>query len=374
MITIDGTFLKGKYKGTLLTASAQDANQQIFPLAFSVVDTENIESWKWFLQQLALQIPSTSDLAFVSDRSSSIAKAIAIVYPSATHYICNWHLKQNLKVQFRKESLLELFKKAYESYTVAEFNKYFDSICSINKNMGTYLMRAGIEKWARAHASTHRYNMMTSNNAESINSALRGCRWYPIVELLKYIREMMSKWFTDRRNDALNNCHELPSKLTLIIEEKCKQSGRYKVNPLNDYQLEVVGGQNAVIVDLMEKSCSCRFFDLEKIPCVHAIAAVIHKGLNIKNYVGSFYTNESWYLAYHETIYPELSQSEWDVPEEVKMQLCYPPIVRNQSGRKRIKRIRSLGEFKRRRPRHCRFCGSSAHTATTCKTTKALSR
>ncbi|KAA0052241.1 protein FAR1-RELATED SEQUENCE 3-like [Cucumis melo var. makuwa] len=35
--SIDGTSLKNKYRGTLLSASTPDANDQIFPLAFCVV-------------------------------------------------------------------------------------------------------------------------------------------------------------------------------------------------------------------------------------------------------------------------------------------------------------------------------------------------
>lgn len=50
VIVVDGTHLKGKYAGCLLTASAQDGNYQIFPLAIAVVDSENDASWEWFFQ------------------------------------------------------------------------------------------------------------------------------------------------------------------------------------------------------------------------------------------------------------------------------------------------------------------------------------
>ncbi|KAA0067592.1 protein FAR-RED ELONGATED HYPOCOTYL 3-like [Cucumis melo var. makuwa] len=43
-ISIDGTSMKNKYDGTLLSASTLDANDQIFPLAFYVVDSENDSS------------------------------------------------------------------------------------------------------------------------------------------------------------------------------------------------------------------------------------------------------------------------------------------------------------------------------------------
>ena len=39
-MSIDGTHFYGKYKGKLLIAVATDANNEIFPLAFTVVDDE----------------------------------------------------------------------------------------------------------------------------------------------------------------------------------------------------------------------------------------------------------------------------------------------------------------------------------------------
>ena len=47
IISVDGTFLKCKFGGILLTASSQDGNNQIFPLAFAIVDSENDVSWTW---------------------------------------------------------------------------------------------------------------------------------------------------------------------------------------------------------------------------------------------------------------------------------------------------------------------------------------
>ncbi|KAA0058851.1 protein FAR-RED ELONGATED HYPOCOTYL 3-like [Cucumis melo var. makuwa] len=44
VISIDGTSLKNKYGGTLLSAPTPDANDQIFPPAFYVMDSENDSS------------------------------------------------------------------------------------------------------------------------------------------------------------------------------------------------------------------------------------------------------------------------------------------------------------------------------------------
>ena len=42
---VNDTFFKCKFSGILLTYSSQDSNNQIFPLAFAIVDSENDASW-----------------------------------------------------------------------------------------------------------------------------------------------------------------------------------------------------------------------------------------------------------------------------------------------------------------------------------------
>jgi hypothetical protein len=45
IICIDGTFLTGEYKGTILTAMEVDSNNQLLPLAIAFAEGENGNSW-----------------------------------------------------------------------------------------------------------------------------------------------------------------------------------------------------------------------------------------------------------------------------------------------------------------------------------------
>ena len=46
---LDGCHLKGPYRGILLAAIGVDANLQFYPLAYAIVETENMETWRWFI-------------------------------------------------------------------------------------------------------------------------------------------------------------------------------------------------------------------------------------------------------------------------------------------------------------------------------------
>ncbi|XP_021761420.1 uncharacterized protein LOC110726274 [Chenopodium quinoa] len=72
VICIDGTHLYGKYKGTLLVATSVDANFQVFPLAFALVEGENTSSWSWFLGCIRVHVTQRDGLCVISDRHPGI--------------------------------------------------------------------------------------------------------------------------------------------------------------------------------------------------------------------------------------------------------------------------------------------------------------
>ena len=70
IICLDGTHIKTKYGGQLLTAVGIDANDGIFPIAMVVVEVECYSSWKWFLTTLKddLNVINTSPFTIMSDK------------------------------------------------------------------------------------------------------------------------------------------------------------------------------------------------------------------------------------------------------------------------------------------------------------------
>ena len=42
--SVDATFLTGKYKGQILTAIATDGNNQVLPVAYTFVESENTDN------------------------------------------------------------------------------------------------------------------------------------------------------------------------------------------------------------------------------------------------------------------------------------------------------------------------------------------
>ena len=59
-IALDGTFLKIRFIQTLIQAVTIDANNQILPLAYAVIESENTSSWEYSIANLKAAIPRSA--------------------------------------------------------------------------------------------------------------------------------------------------------------------------------------------------------------------------------------------------------------------------------------------------------------------------
>ncbi|XP_050908367.1 uncharacterized protein LOC127121990 [Lathyrus oleraceus] len=75
IIQIDGTWLYKKCKGTLLIAVAQDDNNNVFPVAFAMVEGETTGGWGFFLSHLRIHVVPQDNLCLISDRHATIESA-----------------------------------------------------------------------------------------------------------------------------------------------------------------------------------------------------------------------------------------------------------------------------------------------------------
>ncbi|GKA97220.1 hypothetical protein Tco_0825114 [Tanacetum coccineum] len=80
IICMDGCFLKGICQGELLAAVGRDANNQIYLIAWVLVQVENIENWEWFLRYMSkdLDLNDGTGLALIFDGHKGILQGTDI--------------------------------------------------------------------------------------------------------------------------------------------------------------------------------------------------------------------------------------------------------------------------------------------------------
>ena len=280
VIAVDACHLKGRYKGRLFIATSMDGNGRIFPIAFGVGAIESDEYWSWFFMNLRRSIGAVEDLVVISDRHPSIEKACRLTFPNAVYGICMYHLGMNMKAKF-KVKVEDFLYTAAKAYTPMEFEEAMHHVRNTNKTVYNYLMEAEPWKWARCYFPSKRYSIMTTNIAESMNAVLREAREFPLIGMLETIRTMLQSWFHDRYRDAV----AMPGPITQYVEKKLTKrddySRRFKACPITQTRFHMIDGFRNARVDILNKTCTCRVFDLNQIPCDHAIRACRERGQSI---------------------------------------------------------------------------------------------
>ena len=99
---LDGCYTALRFRMMLLIVVRIDANDNILPLAWALVPTENTEWWLWFMRFLRAEFPifKSQNYVFVSDREKGILEAISTVFLEALAAHCCQHIADNVQSKY----------------------------------------------------------------------------------------------------------------------------------------------------------------------------------------------------------------------------------------------------------------------------------
>ncbi|XP_060965405.1 uncharacterized protein LOC115713453 [Cannabis sativa] len=349
VISIDGTFLK---------------------------TNENHDSWKYFLRKLKEAIGPVENLMFISDRHQSIEHAVDVVFPEACHCACFKHITMNVNHKFKTDVCNKQIWLAAYAWNKTECDRHFEVLKQMDPAIATYVEQIGFEKWARPYCPGDQYNIMTSNGYESFNKVTKNSRKYPVTILVDFIRFTLQNWFASRLEKASKCATPLATTFENDLKDQHKD-GMFRSVLRNGAQLFNVGtspqGERGGDVNLVERTCTCGLFQMLKIPCPHACAAV-SQNVSVYTLCSPYYTKETWKKTYDATINIVGEEDEWVLPEHIKnIRIGVPvekkPVGRprkSNAGRRPTKRRPSSGQVVVE-PRHCSLCHGSGHNRATCK-------
>ncbi|KAH9680511.1 SWIM-type domain-containing protein [Citrus sinensis] len=162
VIAVDGTHLNGLYRGSMFVATCLDGNNQLYPLAIGIMDSENNDAWEWFMMKLHGVIGDRPELVIISDRCTAIRRAVLKVFHNTTHGVCFYHVKGNIKSQFRmSKALWDQFEPAFinaaKAYGHEEFKRQLEGLWMIHSGAADYLENnVGTCNWARSQFEDRR--------------------------------------------------------------------------------------------------------------------------------------------------------------------------------------------------------------------------
>ncbi|KAK9084444.1 hypothetical protein Scep_030915 [Stephania cephalantha] len=366
LLFLDSTPLNSKYQGMLLAATAADGNDDVFPVAFAIVDAETDENWHWFLTQLKSAVSTSRSITFVADINKGLRESIADVFDNGYHGYCLRYLTENFKKvshEVKRLLIAEFYVAAYAP-RLEGFQRSMEGLKSISPEAYNWVLEIKTEHWANAYFGGARYNHMTSNFGELFYSWVSEAHELPITQLVDAIRAKIMDLIYTRRVE----CSQWLTRLTPCMEEKLQKES-LKARSLDVRFLPgraEVRGDSIYIVDIDRWDCSCREWHITGLPCSHAIAVCDCIGRSPYDYCSRYFTTDCYRLAYSESISPLPSVDgpmEKDSPQ-VTVKVTPPP-TRRAPGRPKMKR--ACPQVVVKRQLQCSKCKCLGHNKTTCK-------
>ena len=249
-------------------------------------------------------------LAISTDAGQAVMAGVAEVFPLAEHRECMFHLVSNFKKKYRGKVFDDYLWAAAYSWNPYLFEKHWAEMEKAKLAATNYLRQCHKKLWSRSQFSTIcKVDYVTNNLAESFNNWIKQLKSLNLDDLMDKIRQLlMVKWNQRRKIGKKFDGLILPHIIKLLIEKSRELS--LEVSECSEEVAEVtaLGGSGfRFVVNLVEQTCSCRQWQVSRIPCIHALAFITSlPDEPIEKHVDLYYSVEKCRAAYRGLI-PALS-------------------------------------------------------------------
>ncbi|XP_020102083.1 uncharacterized protein LOC109719708 [Ananas comosus] len=228
-----------------------------------------------------------------------------------------------------------------------------EKIKELNPEHYKYVVNLPRHRWATHCFLRRRYSILTSNCAETINSVIRHLKGLPITYLVEETRKKTACYFYQRKNNGENITSVVTPYAEKILGSSREASRFYMLNPSIDVLFQVIAADHTDVVDLSKKTCSCKRWDIDGIPCNHAMAAISFRLRDPYDFVEDWFKTSTYRATYNDCVPPTRGKEQWPAILS-NVVLPRPPNVRIQPGRRKVSRRESIanGLIKKR----CRNC------------------
>ncbi|XP_010495691.1 PREDICTED: uncharacterized protein LOC104772820 [Camelina sativa] len=132
-----------------------------------------------------------------------------------------------------------------------------------------------------------------------------------------------------------------------VLHSRVEYAKLLTVQDIDANQVQVTSGSSLHVVNLKYRRCTCRRFDLEKLPCAHAIAACEKRNISRIRMCHPYFRRSYLCDSYATAIMPR--DFGTPVPEQVVSKVALPPIPKNKPGRPKNSRMKSALEIAMKR-------------------------
>nr|XP_025880283.1 uncharacterized protein LOC112938371 [Oryza sativa Japonica Group] len=290
--------------------------------------------------------------------------------------MCARHIYANWRKRYTNQKLQKKFWNCAKSSCRELFNYNRAKLVQDTPQGAKDMITTAPEHWSRAFFQLgSNCDSVDNNMCESFNNSIMDSRFFPVISMNEAIRCKVMVRIADNRTKADKwqgtICPNIFKKLKLNIE----RSGQCYVLWNGQHGFEVQEKEKKkYTVNLGQKTCSRRYWQLLGLPCCHAISAIYKASKQLDDYIASSFSISEYMNTYQHCLQPVEGQDKWPVSDMTKP---HPPAYVKMPGRPKTQRTREPTE----KPKgakvskvgikmRCKLCHQTSHNSRTCARNK----
>jgi hypothetical protein len=251
---------------------------------------------------------------------------------------------------------------AAKSYTAEKYNYYMGKIQEKSPGTQEWLDEKHPYIWTRSKFSEDtKVDYINNSISESFNSWIAKTKDMQIVDMHDKIRQMILTKFQMRNNIDMKMDGRIISQIVKTLNATSKPIKEHDVLLHGHSTTKVTVSTIRHAVNLEQKTCNCRAWQVTGKPCNHvlAIIAKLDRDVPMDDFVQEYFSVERLRKAYAGVFIPMTSKNQW-----LHIELAYKikkPRLRRKPGRPRVSRIKASDEVGTSKKGKCSECNELGH-------------
>ncbi|GJY43027.1 mutator type transposase [Tanacetum coccineum] len=266
--------------------------------------------------------------------------------------MADYHFNIDVDVEWVRHSEIEQeqMEKGLSNIDVRALKKKTRKDKELNKMLGLVIQLGLIEERGQIVGRAES-DILLNNLCECFNGKILDARDAPIITALEYTREYLMRRMENVIAMIKKTDGPLTPSATKLLKIAMERANNYTVRWNGGEEYEVKGQHgNQCVVNVVNKVCSCRKWELTGIPCAHVIAANYNMALNgiqvgiLKEWVHKCYWLATWKHTYSYTLGCLNGRVMWkksQIPTTLTLPKHNTPVGRPRKNRRKTKEERA---------------------------------
>ncbi|XP_061998453.1 uncharacterized protein LOC133715810 isoform X2 [Rosa rugosa] len=287
ILMMDCTFKTNRYRYPLLEVVGVTSTNMTFSVAFVFLDSEKEDNYVWALNRLRDVLDGCAmPNVIVTDKDLELMRAVEMVFPSARHMLCKWHINKNVLAKCRnlfesKEKWDRFIMKWNVLVTSPTEEDYIQELAVLQSEFSNYteVLDYVTNTWLNPFKDRFvsawtdvimHFGNVASNRAESAHSKLKrqlGLSQGNFEGSFEKIHALLELQHTDIKA-SFEKC------LTVVRHSSLPLEFKHLRGVVSTFALDKVLSQFklATSIGIDDFHCGCVIRRTHGLPCAHEIA------------------------------------------------------------------------------------------------------